>query len=97
MKNRKNQLPVNCPSCGVGLQVVALSCPDCNTEVNGTYDLPVLLMLDEDELGFVLSFVKNSGSLKEMANEMGLSYPTVRNYLNELIEKIGRLDDDSEN
>lgn len=96
MENRKKQLPVNCPSCGGGLQVRALSCPDCNTEVKGMYELPILLMLSEEELGFVLSFVKNSGSLKEMAMEMGLSYPTVRNYLNELIEKIEQLQDEPE-
>ena len=96
MKNREKQLPVSCPSCGSGLNVKMLGCPECHTEVSGNYDLPVLLRLSKDELGFVLSFVKNSGSLKEMAGEMGLSYPTVRNYLNELIEKIDRLEDDSE-
>lgn len=89
------QLPVICPSCGGGLKVKALKCSDCETEVQGLYDLPVLLMLDEDELEFVLSFVKNSGSLKEMAKEMGFSYPTVRNYLNNLIEKINQLEDAS--
>lgn len=97
MKNREKQLPVTCPSCGSGLNVKVLGCPDCLTEVSGNYDLPVLLRLTKDELGFVLSFVKNSGSLKEMASEMGLSYPTVRNYLNELIEKLGELEDDSDN
>jgi hypothetical protein len=96
MKNREKQLPVTCPSCGSGLNVKVLGCPECLTEVSGDYDLPVLLRLTKDELGFVLSFVKNSGSLKEMAGEMGLSYPTVRNYLNELIEKIGELEDESE-
>lgn len=90
------QLPVICPSCGGGLKVRSLQCPDCETEVQGLYELPVLLMLKEDELIFVLSFVKNSGSLKEMANEMGLSYPTIRNYLNDLIEKINQLEDDSD-
>lgn len=95
MGNREKQLPVKCPSCGGGLNVKALVCPDCETEVQGEYELPVLLMLNEDELGFILSFVKNSGSLKEMANERGLSYPTVRNYLNDLIEKIKQLKDES--
>ncbi|WP_340103626.1 DUF2089 family protein [Rhodohalobacter sp. 8-1] len=97
MENREKQLPVTCPSCGGDLNVKVLGCPNCRTEVSGDYDLPVLLRLSKDEVGFVLSFIKNSGSLKEMANEMGLSYPTVRNYLNELIEKIGRLEDDSDN
>jgi len=56
--------------------------------VNGTYDLPVLANLPEDQQQFILRFVKNSGSLKEMASELKLSYPTVRNFLNDIIKKI---------
>jgi hypothetical protein len=36
----------------------------------------------------VLEFIKASGSLKEMAKLLGLSYPTVRNRLDEIIERI---------
>lgn len=89
------QLPIHCPSCGSGLQVQTLSCPDCDTEVKGKYALPVLLRLEEDELDFILSFIKSSGSLKQMSKEMGLSYPTVRNYLNDLIEKLNTLNDET--
>jgi hypothetical protein len=56
--------------------------------VTGNYELPVLLLLSPEEQDFVLSFVKYSGSLKEMANQLKLSYPTVRNRLNDIIEKI---------
>jgi hypothetical protein len=48
----------------------------------------VLLLLSAEEQDFVLSFIKHSGSLKEMANQLKLSYPTVRNRLNDIIEKI---------
>jgi hypothetical protein len=56
--------------------------------VTGSYELPVLLLLSAEEQDFVLSFIKYSGSLKEMANQLKLSYPTVRNRLNDIIEKI---------
>ena len=36
----------------------------------------------------LLDFIKSSGSLKDMARTMGLSYPTVRNILDDLIEKL---------
>jgi hypothetical protein len=52
------------------------------------YDLPLLARLTEADQQFVLRFVKSSGSLKEMAAQMKLSYPTVRNLLNEIIQKI---------
>jgi len=47
-------------------------------------------MLEADELNFVRRFVLSSGSLKEMAQEYGVSYPTIRQRLDELIEKIRR-------
>ena len=56
--------------------------------MNGSYDLPVLALLSQDDQQFILQFVKNSGSLKNMANELKLSYPTVRNLLNEIILTI---------
>ena len=46
------------------------------------------MRLEPEEQEFVLEFLLNSGSLKEMANKMGKSYPTVRNKLDELIEKL---------
>lgn len=92
MRTKNPILPVRCPSCGGGLQVQSLSCESCSTAVQGSYKLPVLLMLEKEELEFILSFVKNSGSLKEMSAEMGFSYPTIRNYLNDLIEKLNSLD-----
>jgi Uncharacterized protein conserved in bacteria len=81
-------LPTYCPSCHAQLKVKCLKCENCQTEVNGSYDLPVLARLSSDDQQFILRFVKNSGSLKEMASEMKLSYPTVRNLLNEIINKI---------
>jgi hypothetical protein len=81
-------LPCYCPGCASQLNVKSLKCAQCGTEVMGDYALPVLLLLSSGEQDFVLSFVKYSGSLKEMANQLKLSYPTVRNRLNEIIEKI---------
>ncbi len=92
MEPKLSKLPVRCPSCGSGLSVQSLACRECDTVVNGRYDLPVLLMLEKEELEFVLRFVLNSGSLKEMSKEMGLSYPTIRNYLDDLISKLQSLE-----
>ncbi|MDD3323024.1 MAG: DUF2089 family protein [Paludibacter sp.] len=82
-------LPTYCPSCQAQLKVKCLKCESCQTEVNGSYDLPVLALLPEIDQQFIIRFVKNSGSLKEMASELKLSYPTVRNMLNDVITKIG--------
>lgn len=81
-------LPCYCPSCQAQMKVKSLKCENCQTEVSGSYDLPVLILLSPNEQDFILRFIRYSGSLKEMAKDLSLSYPTVRNLLNEIIEKI---------
>jgi len=49
--------------------------------------------LSEEDLAFVKRFVLASGSLKELANAYGISYPTVRLRLDRLIAKIQVVDD----
>lgn len=77
-----------CPSCGGELRIRSLHCAACETSISGDYALPALMRLEPGELAFVLEFVKSSGSLKEMARKMGLSYPTVRNKLDDIIAHL---------
>ncbi|MFA6302903.1 MAG: DUF2089 family protein [Legionella sp.] len=87
-----------CPSCSsTKLQVTKIECLDCATQFAGVFPIPGLLKLQEEDLRFVLDFVKCSGSLKEMAVKQGVSYPTLRNKLNTLIEVLENIDLHSEN
>jgi hypothetical protein len=81
-------LPRECPSCGEPLIVKRLVCTDCGTSIEGAYDLPALASLASADQEFILAFVKASGSLKEMARLLRVSYPTVRNRLDEVIDRI---------
>lgn len=49
---------------------------------------PWLAKLDEEDVAFIKRFVLSSGSLKEMARQYDVTYPTVRLRLDRLIEKI---------
>lgn len=80
--------PTTCPSCQEYLTVRKLSCDHCDTEVGGHYPMPELCLLATADQEFILQFVKASGSLKEMAKLLGVSYPTVRNRLNDIIETL---------
>lgn len=51
----------------------------------------MLLQIPPEEQQFILDFFLSSGSLKEMAHQMGKSYPTVRNKLDDIIEQIKNL------
>ncbi len=48
--------------------------------------------LEEEDLAFIKRFILFSGSLKDLANAYGVSYPTLRLRLDRLIEKIKILD-----
>lgn len=84
------RLPQVCPSCGGRLHVQTMHCPSCETRIDGDYPLPNLMQLSEDDQAFICDFVKCSGSLKEMAQKMGLSYPTVRNRLDDIIDALSK-------
>ncbi|WP_136464852.1 DUF2089 family protein [Flagellimonas onchidii] len=90
------KLPLSCPSCENLLQVKQLYCDQCETTVTGLYSLPIISQLSMDEQKFILDFVKTSGSLKDMAKKMKLSYPTVRNRLDDIIGAIEKLEADGE-
>ena len=70
-----NQLPTSCPSCGGTLAVKRLRCESCETEVEGLYALPALAALSVDDQEFVFEFIRVSGSLKDMATPLKVSYP----------------------
>ncbi len=80
--------PVHCPACDGELVITELTCLSCETRVTGHYRLPSLLRLNPDDQRFIEAFVRASGSLKAMAGQLGVSYPTVRNRLDNIIETL---------
>ena len=59
--------------------------------MHGDYLLPGLSRLGSEDQQFALAFILCSGSLKEMARLYGVSYPTVRNRLDDLIARLNRI------
>ena len=84
----KKVFPTVCPSCGGVLAVKSLHCAECDTTVSGEFEVHPILHLTTEEQQFVMAFIRCSGSLKQMAADMGLSYPTVRNILDDIISKL---------
>ena len=88
----KNALPETCPSCGQILRVKRLACEECATAVEGDFGLPLLARLCQEEQALVLNLLKSRGSLKDLAHIYGVSYPTVRNRLDALIDRVADLE-----
>jgi hypothetical protein len=69
--------------------VSQLKCPDCQIVIEGDFSLPALIRLTPAQLDFVEVFIKNRGVIREVERELGVSYPTVRARLDEVIETLG--------
>lgn len=78
-----------CPVCEGNLKAVKLKCDTCGTVIENSFDFPKLLQLTKDQLEFVTVFLKNRGNIKDVEKELGISYPTVRAKLDQIIELIG--------
>jgi hypothetical protein len=57
--------------------------------MEGHFALGRLSRLDEEQLRFAETFLKVRGNIKEMERELGVSYPTVRNRLDAILETMG--------
>jgi hypothetical protein len=82
-------MPGNCPVCGEGLTVARLHCPNCDTSIEGHFTLGRLSHLNADQLSFVETFIRCEGTIKRVEKELGISYPTVRSRLEEVIRALG--------
>ncbi len=78
-----------CPSCGHKMDIVALKCPVCGTGVTGKFEIDELFSLSKEQMNFVKVFLKNRGNLSEVQKELGISYPTARNRLDEIVKALG--------
>jgi len=56
--------------------------------VEGKFELPPLVRLTMDDQVFVAMFVRCHGSIKEMEQIFGVSYPTIKNRLNRIAEQL---------
>ena len=56
--------------------------------IQGEFELPPLARLRYEDQVFVSEFVRSHGSIKDMEKAFGISYPTVKNRLNRIIDQL---------
>lgn len=81
--------PGRCPVCAGALTVTRLDCDNCATRIEGCFDGGRLARLDRDQLAFVEVFLRNRGVIKDVEVDLGLSYPTIRARLDEVVRALG--------
>ena len=82
-------LPSNCPLCSGEIIVTKLDCHDCDSTIEGRFSAGVFSQLTLEQLTFVETFIRCEGKINRMEAELGLSYPTIRNRLHEVIRTLG--------
>lgn len=81
--------PTRCPVCQAELTVTRLHCPSCDTAIEGRFTAGSFAHLSAEQLDFIVTFVRCEGKINRMENELGLSYPTIRNRLHDVIRAMG--------
>ncbi len=61
---------------------------DSGVAIEGSFALPTLAGLSAEDQVFVMAFVRCHGSIKEMEEMFGISYPTVKNRLNRVARQF---------
>jgi hypothetical protein len=78
-----------CPVCHDDLVVTRLACRNCGTTLEGRFTLERLAQLAPEQLHFVETFIRCEGKIGRVQEELGISYPTVRSRLEEVIRALG--------
>lgn len=83
-------LPTRSPFDGGEIVVTRFYCPGSDVTVEGRFAVDVpFAQLSPEQLHFVETFVRCEGKLSRMEDELGLSYPTLRSRLHDIIRALG--------
>ncbi len=65
---------------------------DRDLAIEGRFELPQLAQLGSEDQVFVMAFVRCHGSIKEMEQIFGVSYPTIKSRLNRIAARFEFVD-----
>jgi hypothetical protein len=78
-----------CPVCGEPMIVSRLYCRACDSSLEGHFTLGRFYQLTPEQTAFVETFIRCEGKLTRVQQELGMSYPTARSRLTDVIQALG--------
>ena len=78
----------DCPYCSAPMTVTRMSCAKCAIEIQADFPMSRLGGLPVEHQRFIEMFVLAGGNLKEIAEGVGVSYPTIRSRLDKVIDAL---------
>ena len=79
---------------GTPIVIERVSIPEKGIAVEGAFTLPQLARLSLEDQVFITAFVRSHGSIKEMEQVFGVSYPTIKARLNRIAGQLEYVDTD---
>src|SRR3954447_23483633 len=67
----------------------AATCAECGCELRGQFRSCEFCALDDSQLAMLRTFLAARGNVKELERQLGVSYPTARARLDELLKSLG--------
>lgn len=90
-------MPTRCPVSGEPLEVTRLEAPASGVVIEGRFVPNEFALMPEKQLEFLRLFVRTKGNLKEIERILGVSYPTVRQRMENMLQSLGyQADEDTE-
>lgn len=89
LNRHAHQPPGECPVCGDELHVTQLGCETCGTRLSGRFTACPYCSLSARDQKMLRTFLTSRGNMRELARELGVSYPTARQRYAELLERLG--------
>ena len=73
---------------GKSITVERVRLAESGIAIEGSFTLPPLANLSAEDQVFIMAFVRAHGSIKDMEEAFGISYPTVKNRLNRIAGQL---------
>ena len=86
-----NKILEKCPVCEHDLIVTKVYCDHCGTTLSGQFGMTVspINRLNQDQLDFLLTFIRCESKFNRMEAELGLSCPNIKSRFNEILIVMG--------
>lgn len=81
-----------CPSCGGTLKIAVLRCSDCGMELHNDFQPGLFDTLTDEQVEFLISFLKQRGNMSALQTQLGISYPTAKKKLDDLLTALNLTD-----
>lgn len=84
-----HRIPSADPVSGGNLYVAELRNDESGISIRGQFELPPYARLDDEQAKFLETFLRCRGMLNGVERELGISYPTAKNRLDQILQTLG--------